>query len=313
MPGVFDGVNGPAEIDIVRELGYATAKKRLTAHRSTFITERDFVWIKHQGFDFVRLPVGYWLFEQTNDFVDGEIYLKKAFRWAKKHDLMIILDFHGAQGSQNGKDHSGQVGKARMLRGDNQRQALATLRYIARTYGHEPALLGLEVINEPRVRWFVWPLLKYYDRAYDAVAPHLGPQVKIIISDAFRPLKLAQKLSKRPYGSKLVLDIHLYQVFSWRDRLRLFRKHVDIAEESWWDLLHAVQRHMPVIVGEWSAALPSEAYRDGAGDEASRASEYYMAQKRTFDDGAWAHAYWTYKAPGCGVWSWRDSQEILED
>ncbi len=313
MPGVFDGVEGPAEIDIVRELGYEVAKQRLTQHRETFITEKDFRWIKNRGFDFVRLPVGYWLFKQTDDFIDGEVYLRRAFTWAQRYDLKIILDFHGLQGSQNGKDHSGQVGSTKLYIGDNQQEALETLEYMARTYGHEKALLGLEVINEPHVKWCLRRLLTYYDSAYEAIQGHLAPEVKIIVSDAFSPLRVAKKLSRRPYASRLVLDIHLYQVFSRRDQRMSFDRHVKKADEEWWDLIDRIQRYIPVLVGEWSAALPEKTYADAGISEQNEVGQYYMAQYRTFDDVSWGHAYWTYKAPHCGVWDWRASQELLEN
>lgn len=312
IPGVFDGVQGPAEIDIVRELGVDAARKRLTMHRDTFITERDFRWIKRQGFDFVRLPVGYWLFGETDDFIDGEIYICKAFQWATKYDLKIVLDFHGLQGSQNGKDHSGQVGPIGLYKKAHQRQALDTLIYMAKTYGSEPVLIGLEVINEPKVRFCLWRLLRYYDNAIAAIAPHLRPDIKIIVSDAFQPLTMSRRLSTRPYRDRLVLDVHLYQIYSRRDQRRSFDEHVAIADESWWDLIEAVQKYLPVMVGEWSAALPSTTYADGKGNERERVGMYYRTQKRTFDDSAWAQAYWTYKAPHCGVWSWRDSFKIFE-
>ena len=312
IPGVFDGVQGPAEIDIVKELGYEAAKSRLTAHRETFITEKDLIWIKKQGFDFVRLPVGYWLFKKTDDFIDGEVYIRRAFRWADKHGLGVILDFHGLQGSQNGKDHSGQVGKVQLYVGNNQSHALETLAYMARTYGSEKALLGIEVINEPHVKYCTRKLLRYYDRAYEAIQPHLSPDTKIIVSDAFLPLRLARALSKRSYASRLVLDVHLYQVFSARDQRMSFEEHVKKADQDWWDLLDAIQHYLPVLIGEWSAALPATAYANGVSNEAERVNEYYTAQKQTFDDAAWAHAYWTYKAPYCGVWSWCESRDILQ-
>ncbi|MFZ1812406.1 MAG: cellulase family glycosylhydrolase [Candidatus Saccharimonadales bacterium] len=310
---VFDGVTGPAEIDIVRELGYDVARKRLDRHRATFITEKDFAWLSREGFDFVRLPVGYWLFEQTDDFIDGEIYIQKVFRWAEKHAMKIILDFHGLQGSQNGKDHSGQVRKVALYKGDNRGAALRTLEYMARTYGHEPALLGLGVINEPQLPLCASQLIRYYDRAYRVVRPYLNDEVKIIVSDAFAPLKVAQKLARRSYGKHIVLDVHLYQLFSRQDQKMSFEKHIMTAEERWRDLIDEVQRYVPVLVGEWSAALDPSTYEDGQGSEAERVSDYYLAQKRTFDDSVWAHAYWTYKAPKRGTWDWRASHRILEN
>ena len=101
-PELFADIEGDGEIALVNELGYEKARARLKKHRDTFIREEDFVTIKDQGFDFVRLPVGYWLFEETDDFIDGEDYIRRAFTWASQNHLGVVLDFHGLQGSQNG-------------------------------------------------------------------------------------------------------------------------------------------------------------------------------------------------------------------
>src|SRR6478736_6585410 len=96
-PQLFAGVIEDGEIALVRELGYDEARRRLEMHRSSFITEKDFQWIAEHGFEFVRLPVGYWLFEETDDFIDGETYLRRAFEWATRYKLGVVLDFHGLQ------------------------------------------------------------------------------------------------------------------------------------------------------------------------------------------------------------------------
>lgn len=307
-PALFEGVEQDGEIALVRELGYERAKERLVRHREDFITEKDFEWIAAKGFDFVRLPVGYWLFEQTDDFIDGEVYLERAFEWAKRHKLGIILDFHGLQGSQNGHDHSGQVGKVRLYRSGNRGHALQTLEYMCKTYGQYEELLAIELINEPRIRWFLWRLLRYYDRAYAIAKAHLKPGVKIIVSDAFKPLRVARALSRRGYDDRLVLDVHLYQVFSKQDQALSFEEHVQKVEGEWVELLAKLSRYQPVMVGEWSAALPVAAYRSQPGaDEVALVETYYSAQLQCFDALAWAHSYWSYKAPGAGVWDYRSS------
>lgn len=298
-PGLFDGVEQDGEIALVRELGFDIAKARLEKHRDSFITEEDFKWIAEQGFDFVRLPVGYWLFSETDDFIDGELYVRRAFKWAHLHDLKVVLDFHGLQGSQNGYDHSGQVGKVRLYRHRNRRQALETLEYMCRTYGGEEALLAVELINEPKVRWFLWRLLRYYDKAVAIAERHLGPSVQIIVSDAFKPLRMAQALSKRGYSSRVVLDIHLYQVFSKRDQTMSVDEHLRVVDDEWRELLRQLSLCMSVMVGEWSAALPLRADREG------RSAEYFQVQKKLFDENVWAHSYWSYKVPGGGSWDYR--------
>lgn len=303
-PGLFEGVDGNGEIALVKELGYEVARTRLIAHRESFITEKDFRWIAEHGFDFVRLPVGYWLFSKTDDFIDGEAYVRRAFEWARLYRLRIVLDFHGLQGSQNGQDHSGQVGKIRFYRRGNRADALDTLEYMCRTYGDKEELLAIELINEPKTRWFLWRLLKYYDRAVAIAERHLRPTTLIIVSDAFKPLRMARALSRRAYGSRLVLDVHLYQLFSARDQRLSLDEHVGIVNHKWKKLLEELSRYVPVYVGEWSAALPPFSAREG------RNAEYFLAQHVLFDSHAWAHSYWSYKAPGSGAWDYRNQADF---
>jgi glucan 1,3-beta-glucosidase len=71
-PDLFANVQSDGEIALVRELGKEEAARRLEAHRGTFITKNDFYLIQQRGFKVVRLPVGYWLFEETPDFIDGK-------------------------------------------------------------------------------------------------------------------------------------------------------------------------------------------------------------------------------------------------
>lgn len=310
-PGLFEGVEGSGELAISLESGVIEARKRLIHHRDSFITEKDFRKIKKHGFDFVRLPIGYWLFDGTDDFIDGEHYIDNAFSWAKKYRLGIILDFHGLQGSQNGRDHSGQVGSVRLYKADNVPRALATVEYMAKKYGQRPQLLGLELINEPHIRWCLWRLLKYYDSAYQIAATYLHKDAKIIVSDAFHPKRLAWVLKNR-YDKRLVLDVHLYQIYSRRDKVMTFDQHVRHASEAWEELLGDISKHIPIIVGEWSAALPEGTFSSSEADMRIEASRYYFAQQQAFENTAWAYAYWTYKAPGCGLWDWQSAGPFLE-
>lgn len=304
-PQLFEDVNGDGEIALVRELGYEMAKRRLTTHRDQFIREEDFQWIAEHDFDFVRLPVGYWLFQETADFIDGERYIRQAFEWAALYGLGVVLDFHGLQGSQNGQDHSGQVGKVRFYRPGNRHQALRTLEHMCKTYGAHEQLLGIELINEPKVRWFLWRLLRYYDKAYSLAEKHLRPDVKIIVSDGFKPLRMARALSRRGYGHRLVLDVHLYQVFGKADQHLTAEQHIYKVEREWSELLTTLSQYLPVLVGEWSAALPATAYAGHGKSEQAVTGQYFKAQQICFDAGSWAHSYWSYKAPGGGVWDYR--------
>ena len=148
-PALYDGVVGLGEREIGGQLGAGEAARRLAAHRDSFVTEDDFAWIADHGYTFVRLPVGYWLFADADDpagvddgFVGGSDHLDQAFDWADRHGLRVLLDLHGLQGSQNGRDHSGQVGTIGLHAGDNAVRAVATVTRLARTYGRRDNLLG---------------------------------------------------------------------------------------------------------------------------------------------------------------------------
>ncbi len=308
-PDLFAGVHNDGEIALVRELGRDEAMRRLAAHRGSFITKKDFMWIRQHGFDVVRLPVGYWLFEETTDFIDGEVYLRKAFQWAQECELKVILDFHGLQGSQNGLDHSGRVGPINMYWPWNRRKALQTLRYMCQTYGNEPSLIALEVINEPSDNWFMWRLMGYYDKAFRIAEQYLPQECKIIVSDAFKPRKIAKKLRRKPYSKRVVLDIHLYQAHYLDNDPTVtpltLQQHIDIVEREWRSLLKDLSADFEILVGEWSGGLPAEAYRTLDGGEQAWAMTYVEAQRKLFQQYAWGECYWTYKAPGMGMWDYR--------
>lgn len=308
-PALFDGVTGRDEISLVRELGVNEAKKRLTVHRDTFITHSDFKWIRQHGFDFVRLPVGYWLFENTDDFIDGERYVDKAFKWAKEYGLGVVLDFHGLPGSQNGKDHSGVMGSVQAYSPRNRQQALETTLYMAKRYGWKNALLGLEIINEPHQRIFLGRLVRYYDEVIPQLRAVLPERVKIIVSDAFWPRRMARILGRRAYPG-VVLDIHLYQNNPpvWRRRFEQLLAHV---QRNWLPLIDYVSKHCDVMVGEWSAALPTSAL-DNAGNRRMGEARYFQEQQKLYATATWAHSYWNYKAPHNGPWDYVWARQWLE-
>ena len=92
------------------------AAERMHQHLEHFLTEDDFMWLSKQGFNAVRIPLGYW--NALGSAVGGVPYvptsadeslafLDRWFEWSRAHGLAVLLDLHGGAGSQNGADHSG--------------------------------------------------------------------------------------------------------------------------------------------------------------------------------------------------------------
>ncbi len=109
-PSVFAGAPDTVndEYQLCVHLGPAEAERRLKAHWDSWITEADFVAMKDAGVNHVRIPIGYWAFDikEGEPWVAGSWdYVVKALGWAKAHGIQVMIDLHGAPGSQNGNDH----------------------------------------------------------------------------------------------------------------------------------------------------------------------------------------------------------------
>ncbi|MGC4099388.1 MAG: cellulase family glycosylhydrolase [Nitrospira sp.] len=127
------------------------AADRLRRHRDSFITDKDFAWLAAHGLNAVRLPVGYWVLENTPPFVTGAETLDRALRQAGQHGIHVLVDLHGAPGSQNGNDHSGRQGPINWPKHpENIARTLDVVEQLAVFCKRYENLLGIELLNEPR-------------------------------------------------------------------------------------------------------------------------------------------------------------------
>ena len=108
-PSLFAGTEAIDEYTFMQTPG---AAKKIDERRKAFIAESDFKWLAEHGVNAVRIPVGYWALEGYAPYVEATTYLDWAMSMAEQYRLEVIIDVHGLPGSQNGRDHSGRVGKA---------------------------------------------------------------------------------------------------------------------------------------------------------------------------------------------------------
>src|SRR5690606_27935819 len=107
-PSLFAGIEAEDEDGFMRTPG---AAEKLRRHRAEFLGEDDFAWIAAHGLDLVRIPVGHWVFGDDPLMLGCVEELDWAMDRAAEHGLLVLLDLHGAPGSQNGRDHSGLIGR----------------------------------------------------------------------------------------------------------------------------------------------------------------------------------------------------------
>jgi aryl-phospho-beta-D-glucosidase BglC (GH1 family) len=97
--------NTQDEWSCVEQLGQSAADAAFKTHWDTWITQDDINKIVSLGLNTIRIPVGFWIFEdivRDNEHYPrgGLQYLDRVVRQAKDAGLYIIMDLHGGPGSQ---------------------------------------------------------------------------------------------------------------------------------------------------------------------------------------------------------------------
>ncbi|HEX8182625.1 MAG TPA: glycoside hydrolase family 5 protein [Candidatus Saccharimonadales bacterium] len=308
-PGLFGNMTANDEYSLCTHGGAATVS-RIRKHRDTFITKDDFVWLKANGIDAVRLPVGYWTFGDEAPYMKTIEYVDNVFAWAAETGLFVLLDMHAAPGSQNGWDHSGRSGVCGWHTDEqNIIKTLTVVGKLAKRYARHPQLLGIELLNEPK--WTVprAPLLHYYEAAYQLIRKECGPNVWVVFSDNFRPRRWKRKLTGNKY-SNMLMDTHQYQTFNKKDKKLDITGHIDKTLHKIPRELAAMRRHHSIIVGEWSLALDPESLKGLDAQQVAAARRAYGATQLLTYSQSSAWFYWTYRTESSpNVWSFRDCVE----
>lgn len=135
---------------LVERFGYERAETLLKAYRDAWWTESDFDNVKNAGLNLIRLPFGYFDIEDEN----GDYTRFETIDWfveeCSKREIYLILDLHGAYGSQNANDHSGDISGAMLFEEEENIQKTAELwGTIAKRYKENPVIAGFDIINEP--------------------------------------------------------------------------------------------------------------------------------------------------------------------
>lgn len=303
-PSLFKG-SGAADEFTFCDTASPARTRQLKEFRRRWVTEDDFKWLQANGIGAVRIPVGYWLFGDQPPFVGTVDFLDKAFAWARKHDMKVLVCLHGAPGSQNGNDHSGQAGGV-IGWGDKASvdKTMEVLRKLVARYQDDEALLGFELLNEPSPTIGKARLRKYYRQAYKLIRRQCAPGTWVVISDCFQLARWSFAMHW-PWYRDVYLDTHQYQVFADHDKELDIAGHIEktarVGRKLRWLGLH--RRY---IVGEWSAALDLRSLQgmDDAGAEQARRS-YMVAQLAAYDQ-ADAWFYWNYRTEAADAWSYRD-------
>lgn len=274
LPELFEGTGAEDEVWLNRKMNSAELKEKMKEHRDTFITEQDFAFIKEQGIWLLRIPVPYFIFGDRPPFNGCVEYLDKAFDWAEKYGLQILIDLHTVPGSQNGYDNGGLTGVCKWCKNPEEVEfALTVLERLTKRYGQREGLYGIEVLNEP-ISFLVYatapstgkavdkeeakgsgyvplPFLEnFYRNAYRRLRKILPENKTIVFHDGFR-LRHWGKFFRKEHMKNVVLDTHIY-IFAMESFVPIHMPWVyQIYIKSQQRLIERIQKDVPVVVGEW--------------------------------------------------------------
>src|ERR1700677_107887 len=304
VPDVYRGTGAPDEYSLSLALG-DQAETRLQKHREKFITAEDFRWIKNCGLNAVRLPVGYWALEAPKPSVGATDFLDFAFDQASQNGLKLVLDLHGAPGSQNGWDHSGRSGEIGWHKSpDNIKETVRILASFAQRYGKHPALFGIELLNEPSDQIPVETLKDFSLDAYSQIRKYAGPEVAIVFHDSFRAMAW-QNFMKGPDYSNVIIDTHLYQLFNEDDSKRTAPEQIVFALSRKTALEQMQQEELPTFVGEWSLALPDNSTEDLSSFQNDLLTGAYADTQLLCFENTRGWFFWSYKLESNSAWNFR--------
>ncbi len=265
----------------------------LNLYRSCFFTEEDFRIIKEDlKLNTIRLPF-YWrdILADNFELLPAEEafgYLDWFLSMAAKYELYVILDLHGAPGSQNGYEHSGSnIGTAGFW--TNQAYVDATValwNYVAHHYTHEQPELGAwiaayDILNEPTYTYggpTTQACWEVFDRMYDIIRG-TGDRHVIIMEGCWDFSALPDPADYQ--WENVMYEYHWYNwwtnILSW-DMLIAYHDSRNIGRDY----------DVPVLIGEFTCFEDTKAWED---------------LLSLFGDRGYNWTVWNYKTTVTGWWT----------
>ncbi|MBA4700385.1 MAG: cellulase family glycosylhydrolase [Ruminococcus sp.] len=304
-PSLFEGTTAADEYYLPTQLTREVYEARIKMHRSQYISERDFVYIKSLGLNAVRIPVPYFIFGDCPPFIGCVEELDKAFAWAEKYGLLILIDLHTVPGSQNGFDNGGISGVCKWAKEPESIEfAITALERLAKRYGNRKGLWGIQILNEP-ITEKMWKamdvpnrykavdedmakesgpmtisfLKDFYIQTYRRIRKYLPEDKVIVIHDAFEAKEWKNYMCEEEFVN-VVLDIHLYLMLAEIEGCeQTAAGYEQYIKENFSKEIEEMSEHFPVICGEWSLFNSAGCGEDTKGGQNPLGSEVIQGER----------------------------------
>lgn len=266
-------------------------------YRNNWFSEVDFKNVRELGLNTIRLPF-YWrdiLDEKDGAFTrksekDAFSYIDSFVENCHKYGLYCVLDLHGAPGSQNGYEHSGDKTRADLWTNSVYQEATVDIwKFIAEHYTFTNPKLGrtiaaYDLLNEP---------CAYYDDQGKGSVPEVCGPVYDKIYQGIRSVGDEHVINiegiwsydcfsdPKQYGwENIQYDIHLYNRNHENTPYWCFNLKLDLT-------LSSNHYDVPYSVSEYNFFNNEDAWE---------------SQLKRYDKKGFSYMMWTYKASVRGGW-----------
>jgi len=301
---------------------FASEKKEnlLQAHRQALLSEKDFHVLSQMNINFIRLPLYYKYFQDENGRIieKGFDQLDQILNWGEQYGIYILLDMHGAPGSQSICFHTGKINFNKLFDDIEgpiyQEKTVALWTYIAKRYKDRPIVLGYDLLNEPlgvidlddpndlkRIfdpdifRAACHKMWGFYDRLYQAIRQ--VDSKHIIVMESLWEMTKSLPLPTEYNWENIVYQYHYYHwdkfnpdpCVSSDDPTLAMHHHLSDYIQSHENYIKMHSQHLskyqekiqvPVMIGEFTGFFSRDVW------------QLYL---NTFDKYGWSWAMWSYK------------------
>lgn len=324
FPSVYDDSDLPLRQLLESRFGTAGRDQLLDVFQQAWVREADIEWLKNEGFNLVRVPIGYRTLVTNSDLsVPTELVWNEAafariddlLDWCSDHGMYAILDIQEAPGGQN--NYSGES----TLYSDPAMQALTVELWaeLSRRYTGRDEVAAYSLLAEPMSAPDAAASVAMYDQLVREIRGG-GDNHLLVIHDGFFGMDTLPVATEVGWEN-VVYSTHF---FEWgvesSQAYDVVRQLVDAQIGT-----AQAEQDVPYFIGSFSTMVDAEWAYQSATDYVDWYAEH-----------GWGWALWTYKrmddpvdtaiwgsATSWGVlrepWAgferpdaWRDSQAELE-
>ena len=270
---------------LANRFGASKRDELVSTYENNYWTTQDFDNCAEMGMSVIRLPFTYMNLCDDNGNLKSNAFdrLDWFVQNCSQRGMYVILDMHGAFGSQNGMDHSGEIndGKQLYYNQSNKDKTLNLWKKIAEHFKGNPAVAAYDILNEPGIKAAATYSLHwdFYNEIYNTIRSKDSNHIIIMEScwDADNLPRPSQ------YGwTNVAYEYHYYpwsaQNSSDAQKSYFSSKVSDIANHNY---------GVPTFVGEFTCFEQAEGWK---------------AAMSTFNGQGWHWTTWSYKVTGNSSW-----------